>query len=178
MNVLIDVRDRVAEEIAKQRHAQHPARSPENVVGDELLVIHVGHSGHRRRERADDGHETREHDGLRSVFLIESLRPQQMRFFKKQRIFSFEKPRAQLPANPVAGAVAEDRGGHEKNIQQPNVHRILQRTHEAGRDEQRISRKEKSREQAGFGEHDQRDGDVTAGSDQSLKVGHASEKFM
>ena len=84
----------------------HSTRT-DDVVGDERAVAHRADAGHDRRERAHDGHEAGQHDGLRRRTARRSVWAFTTFCGLKRRDFGpVEQRRADLLAEPVADLVA------------------------------------------------------------------------
>ena len=136
MNFLFDIRDRPAERKSQERHACDPAEAPADAVGQEFPVRHAADSGHGRRERADDRNEACQDKRLRSVFIVEFLRSDQMILVKEKRISAAEKLRAKMIPEPITGVIARDSGKSEKRNQNLDLERAFYSGEESGRDEE------------------------------------------
>src|SRR5581483_4307936 len=74
VDVLVDVGDRLPEQVAGPGQPRHPPDASEDVVEEEPAVLHPADAGDHRRERADDRDEPGEDDGLAPVALVELAR--------------------------------------------------------------------------------------------------------
>ena len=57
---------------------KHPGDPSDNVIEQKFGVIHLSNTGHGGRKRPDDRHKASQDDCLGAVFLIKTLRPNQM----------------------------------------------------------------------------------------------------
>ena len=108
--VVFDVGDGGAEGVAQEGDAGAPGEGADDVVGEEGAVAHTADAGEHWRDGADDGNEAGENDGADAVLFVERFRARHVFFAEEARIFAREDLGTELRAEPVAGAVAEDRG--------------------------------------------------------------------
>ena len=113
LDVLIDAGNVATEKISGEEHAPDPENAAEHIERGEPGVVHSGRARHDRHERADDGHESRYHDGLAAVTLVEVVGLAQVLRFEEHGLFFLEQSWPAHSANPVADGVADDRGGAE-----------------------------------------------------------------
>src|SRR6187397_2573343 len=87
--VVLDERD-VAEIVAAVDEKRNPQHAAAEAVHYEVKIAHAADARHERRERADYGHEAREHDGLAAVLFVELLRAVQVRGIEQTRALALE----------------------------------------------------------------------------------------
>ena len=72
LKVLFYNRD-IADEIATENKKAGPKESANNIVENEIPILHCAHPGDKWSERADDGDKPGQNDGLSAMLLIEPL---------------------------------------------------------------------------------------------------------
>src|SRR5207247_2439596 len=75
VNVVSDVRDRAAQQVAHPGHAGHPSHTAGDIVDEEAAVSHLADAGDDRRKGTNDGDEACDHDRLGAMALVEAAGP-------------------------------------------------------------------------------------------------------
>jgi ABC-type antimicrobial peptide transport system, permease component len=155
LDVLVHELD-LAEPGTEQRDARAPHHAADDVEGEEGAVLHAADAGDDRRERAHDGHEAGQHQGLRPVLLEELVGLDHVLLLEQAGVRAGEERGPDLLAEEVARLVAEDRGETDQRDRGPQreVHGVRGDQQTAG-EQQRVTRQEETDEQAGLGEDDQ-----------------------
>ena len=117
--------------------------------------MHPSHSGDERRERAHDGDEAGEDDGLAAVFPVKCVRLVQMAPFENPGVWVGEEFSAEESADRVIAGVARDGRGEEDGGEQVCVHRCSGLRRDGARHEQqRVAGQERRDDQSGLAEDD------------------------
>src|SRR5579872_6221659 len=116
VNLLLDVRDFLAEREADHHHTTHPEDTAENVVREVSRIAHPRGPSHGRAERPDYGNEPREDNCLAAVLVVKRLRAFQMLLLEEPRIFSPVEVHAGLAPDEIPELVAGNRA--ERNGQE------------------------------------------------------------
>ncbi len=77
--------------IAKEYHAEDPADTPENVIGEKFPIMHLADAGDHRGKSPDDRHKPGNNDSLATVPLIEFMGRLQMFGIKEKGFGPLEK---------------------------------------------------------------------------------------
>ena len=169
MKVFFNIGDAAAQTVTDAQHAGHPQDAADHVKGQELAVGHAPYASHRRRERADDGHEPREDDGLAAVLLKKFVGTLQMLFAEKKGILFAEDLGSREITDGVTDAVPHHRRGHEQKGQPADIQLPLGGD-QSRRDQQRVPGQEKTGEDARLTKNDDRDADIAAPGDQFIQM--------
>src|SRR5262249_19234586 len=121
----------------------------------ESSVFHFSYARDERRERAHDGYEPRENDGLTTVPLVKALRPPKMLLVQKARALTREHSRAHAKPDEVIDGISQNRSDDEEPHGQTDLERRARRGGKGPScEKKRISRQKRRHDQAGFTEHD------------------------
>src|SRR5215471_6798722 len=101
LDMVADSRNVAAQEISDEQHRPDPRQSPDDVVHGVPAVLHLPHASYDRHESPNNGHESRENDGLTAVTLIERMRALQVLPIEQERTLTREKLRSGYSANVV-----------------------------------------------------------------------------
>src|SRR3989338_787680 len=121
VDLLFNIGNGAAQKITAESHPGHPGNATHDIVSQKLFIRHPPHAGHGGREGTDNGHETRDHDGLVAVFLVKSFCPRQVIFVEKERVLPVKYPRPQMIAYPIADTVTADGCDVKEQIQVINI---------------------------------------------------------
>src|SRR5689334_6542185 len=174
MNFLVDVGDRLAEGVAEENHAPDPEKPAADVVDQVARIAHSRGPGDRRAERADDGHEAGENDGLASVLFVKLVGTFEMASFEKARILALVEGLAGAASDPVAELVTGDRAKGDKAKKLGEVQGAGSGK-DSGCDQQRIARQEKADEHPRFDKDDRADKQRPAPFNQAADVVQTGE---
>mmetsp|Transcript_65226 Transcript_65226/g.154023 ORF Transcript_65226/g.154023 Transcript_65226/m.154023 type:complete len:236 (+) Transcript_65226:3230-3937(+) len=144
----------IAEQVADQGDAADPEHAATDVIERELAPRHLRHAGHKRREGAQEGHETRRDDGDATVLLVEVMRLHEGGLVEEARVLPLEHPRPEIPPDRVVALVAEDGRRGQQRHRQAQVHQP-DPAHRADDEEQRVARQEGHHHHAGLDKDDQ-----------------------
>ena len=107
--------------VTGEHEGDDPQRGPDYVEKREPRIVHLADAGHERSKRADDRHETGQHDRLATVLLVEPFRHLHILPLEDTGVGVGRGCRTQLPANPVVDRVAQDGRGHHHDDQHHDV---------------------------------------------------------
>src|SRR5262249_33925878 len=110
--VFVDVvaRDQVTEQIPGNRDAARPHNAADDIVGHEAAIGHVADTGDNWREGAHNRDEARQHNRLRTLFLVEFFSAEQIFLLKEGRVLALKQPPTDAPTKHIAHTVTDDRG--------------------------------------------------------------------
>ena len=145
LEVAADQRN-AAEPVAQDSHGEDPAGAAKDVEGQKARIAHVGDSGDKGREGADNGNELGVDDGLAAVPLVEMLRSLQIFLLEETGIGPVEDGGAGTASDEVAGPIAQHASGEQHRHDQPDVELARARYH-ADSEQQRIARQHKADQQ-------------------------------
>src|SRR6266436_364041 len=86
--VMVNIRNRVAQPIAEGRDADDPEEAPENVIQKKRAILHAGCSSDHGSEGPDKMHKPGEKDGFPAVALIKVARVLQLVRGKKPGVLA------------------------------------------------------------------------------------------
>ena len=122
--------------------------------------MHLAHPGHERRERADNGHEAGDDDGLAAVFLVELMGLVQVALLEYLGIGIAEQPPPEVMPDGIVARIAQDGRGKHNQCQDVHLQRHVGLRGDGSRHKQQgITRQEGGNHQAGLAEnHQEQDG--------------------
>jgi hypothetical protein len=74
MEILTDIRDARAGEVAAQQHAADPKSAAKNVIDEIGGVAHLRRAGNGRAEGSYDGNKARQNHRTSTIFLVKLVR--------------------------------------------------------------------------------------------------------
>ncbi len=152
----------IAEEITQRDQAHHPGERANHVVYLETQEIHCRDTGHKGRERTEDGQEARQHQGLAAMALIEAVGTQQGLLIQKTHA-TRKCTRPYCPANGIVDGIAQQGRKHQQTGQQYRIDQAAG-TKGPGDEQQRITRQKRQDHKPGFAEDDQEEDKVDPGA--------------
>src|SRR5580704_6151172 len=90
VDVLVDMRIRLANGEPEQDHSPDPTNSSNNVVCKIARILHACGACYRRTESPNNGHEARQDNGLTSITFIEFVSPGKMARLEESGILAAE----------------------------------------------------------------------------------------
>jgi hypothetical protein len=150
--VLLDP-GQIGEKITGQRQGHHPADGPEQVEKQKTRVVHRPDAGNERREGAQQGQKTGNHQRLAAVPFVEKPRLEQRVPVEKARILPLEDLRPDITPNLIIEHVAERRRRHQRDQENGDVH-PAHGGQPARHEQQRIPRQERRDDESRLTEND------------------------
>src|SRR3989475_8292537 len=153
VDVLSDVRNRPAQQVARPGHAGHPSHTADDIVEEEPAVLHLADTGDHRGKGANDGDEARDHDRLGPMARVKATGSLDVAWVEEQRPLAREQARTDPDADGVADAVAPH-GGHDQEPVDPPDVETARRSDEPRGNQERIAGQEEADEEPRLGEDD------------------------
>jgi hypothetical protein len=106
LDMPVDSRDVVPEEVANPQHTPHPSDGAEHIVRKEFAEFQAPHASEDGRKRADDRDELGEHDRHAPVLLLKFAGADSMFLVEEKAVFPIEDPWAGGAADEIAEGIA------------------------------------------------------------------------
>ena len=108
LDMLVDSRNVVPEEVANSQHTPDPKERAEHIVRDEFAELHAAHAGDHGRKRPYDREELRQHDCHSSVLFLKLVGTNSMLLVEEKAVLAVEDSRTGGAADGVAERIAYD----------------------------------------------------------------------
>jgi hypothetical protein len=138
LDMPVDSRDVVPEEVANPQHTPHPSDGAEHIVREKFAEFHPAHAGDYRRKRPDNGHELRDHDCRVPVPFLKFPGADSMLLVEEEAVFPIENPGAGGATDEITERIAYDCSEREGGSQLVHV-QIPTRCEQAGGNQEGIS---------------------------------------
>ena len=104
-----------AKEVTEESEDGHPDHPAYDVIAFETPVGHLPNAGHKRRERAYDGNESRQDDGLPAVLFVELMGALQVFLVQEPHVFSAKHFWSNVVSYPVVHCISHNSRNAEKD---------------------------------------------------------------
>lgn len=152
----------VPKEVTGKNKETDPDDPSDDVIRDEVRVLHAPDACNKRGERADDRDEAREDDRLPSMFFVESFRTQKVVTTKEAHILA-ENSRTEIGANGVVHGISDDRSCSKEKKKKIRIENT-ERRKGSSRKNEGIPGKEGCDHKPRFRENDEEEDDVGVGT--------------